>query len=63
VIELSMEFESRWNDRRTKFLEEFQRVIKKLQDFSLVDVIFQWFNSVGNILIFTDEFTNSLFCQ
>jgi len=58
-----MEFESRWNDRRTKFLEEFQRVIKKLQDFSLVDVIFQWFNSVGNILIFTDEFTNSLFCQ
>jgi hypothetical protein len=58
-----MEFESRWNDRRTKFLEEFQRVRKKLQDFPLVDVIFQWFNSVGNIHIFTDEFTNSLFCQ
>jgi hypothetical protein len=58
-----MEFESRWNDRQTKFLEEFQRVIKKLQDFPLVDVIFQWFNYVGNIHIFTDEFTNSLFCQ
>ena len=58
-----MEFESRWNDRQIKFLEEFQRIKKKLQDFLLVDIIFQWFNYVSNIHIFTDKLTNGLSCQ
>ena len=58
-----MEFESRWNDRQIQFLKEFQRIRKQLQDFSLVDIIFQWFNYVGNIHIFTDKLTNGLSCQ